>query len=203
MTGITGETALLAETEPLKEIANRHPFGEYARPIRCVELRRDEGGPCIVLDTADKVILRLSGREGASQNFRYILHHEFGHVYDRMDPAFQYTLEARRSLDDDRNKRVFVTDLWNTYIDGRLNRLGLFQFDQPPMTVHCFALGKILTIDSVESYIEELACRHFGMGAPLERSRELLERVWNSPHGTLTYPFFSACYEEYCKGASR
>ena len=69
MTGITGETALLAETKPLEEVAARHPFGEYARPIRCVELRRDEGGPCIVLDTADKVILRLSGWEGGKSEF--------------------------------------------------------------------------------------------------------------------------------------
>ena len=78
-----------------------------------MELRRDEGEPRVDLDSADVVILRLSGREGANPNFRYILHHEFGHVYDRMDPAFQHTLETRRSLNDDRNKLVFVTDLWN------------------------------------------------------------------------------------------
>lgn len=203
MTKITGDTDLLAETGPLEEVAARHPFGAYARPIRCVELLRDEDGPRIDLDSADKVILHLSGWEGTSPKFRYILYHEFGHVYDRMDPTFQHTLEARRYLNDDRNKLIFVTDLWNTYIDGRLDGLGLFQFSQPPEKILCFALGKTITIDSVESYIEELACRHYGMGPPLERSRELLKRVWNSPHGTLTYQFFSARYEEYCEGASR
>ena len=67
--------------------------------------------------------------------------------------------------------------------------------------IYCLALDKIITIDSVESYIEELTCRQYRMGAPLERSRELLKRVWNSPHGTLTYQLFSACYEEYRKGS--
>lgn len=59
MTGIIGNTDLLAETELLEEVAARHPFGEYALPIRCVELLRDEKGPRIDLDSADKVIRRL------------------------------------------------------------------------------------------------------------------------------------------------
>jgi len=66
------------------------------------------------------------------QNYQYILSHEFGHVYDRMDLGFQYSIEARRSLNENRNKLVFVTDLWNTYINGRLDKLGLFEFDKPP-----------------------------------------------------------------------
>ena len=203
MLRITGVSDLLHETELLKEVAAHHPFGEYFRPIRCVELRCDENGPRIDLSSDDRVILHLSGSEKTSPKYGYILHHEFGHVYDRMDPAFQYSLEARLCLNGDQNKLVFVTDLWNTYIDGRLDKLGLFEFSQPPEEIHCFALDRIIIVDSVESYIEEIACRFFSLGAPLERSRELLERVWNSPHGTLTYPSFSACYEEYCKGASR
>jgi len=203
MTRITGTSDVLHGTELLKEVSTRHPFGEYARPIRRMELRRDENGPRIDLDAADNVVLRLSGWEGESPNFRYILHHEFGHVYDRMDPVFQYSLEARLCLNEDRDKLEYVTDLWNTYIDGRLDRLGLFEFSRPPEKARCFSLGKNITIDSVESYIEAIACRYIRMGVPLEGLIELLKRVWSSPHGTLTYPFFFACYEKNCTGESR
>ena len=152
MLKIAGDSDLLQETVLLKEVVARHPFGEYFRPIRCVELRCDENGPRIDLSSDDRVILHLSGSEKTSPKYGYILHHEFGHVYDRMDPAFQYSLEARLCLNGDQNKLVFVTDLWNTYIDGRLDKLGLFEFSQPPEKIHCFALDRIIIVDSVESY---------------------------------------------------
>ena len=57
MLKIAGDSDLLQETVLLKEVVARHPFGEYFRPIRCVELRCDENGPRIDLSSDDRVIL--------------------------------------------------------------------------------------------------------------------------------------------------
>lgn len=196
MVKIIGEVDLLNETDTLKEIATRHPFGEYAQTIKSVELFHTKNVTSIDVDETNKVLLYLTGEEKLSNRYRYILLHEFGHVYDRFDPAFAYTLDMRLSLNMDRDKLYFVTDLWNAYIDGRLDNLNLLEFEQPPEEVISIRHKKSIIINSNYGNIEELACSNCRMDMNLEDLRKLFWRVWRSPAGTLTYSSFFECYEK-------
>jgi hypothetical protein len=129
-------------------------------------------------------------------NYRYILFHEFGHICDRLDPLFGYNLELRKELSREVNsdRKIFITDLWNVYIDGRLFKDDLFEFPKPPdkrIDPHC---KKLINIDTIDSYLEEISCRFGSMGFELNESQRLLNEVWNSGFGSLTYSFFDEQY---------
>lgn len=194
---IKGEIQLIDELE-LRETITTHPFGNFAEQINRVTIVKYENGPRVDINREKgEVTLFLTGSERTKSNFRYILLHELGHVFDILDPGFLYTTEARKSLSNNQNKLIFVTDLWNTYIDGRLHRKKLFEFSDSPENRLSIFCKKTITLDSIDSYIEEMACRLGSMDLDFEKSRRLIGQVWCSPYGSLTYPFFFEQHDSF------
>jgi len=143
------------------------------------------------------VYLYLSNSVKKRSNYRYILFHEFGHICDRLDSLFGYNLKLRNELNREGNsdRKTVITDLWNVYIDGRLFKADLFEFPKPlSKPSYSFYCKKLINIDTIDSYIEEISCRFGSMGFDLNESQRLLNKVWNSGFGSLTYSFFDEQY---------
>jgi len=88
-------------------------------------------GPCI--DIVDRnVSLKIHSPKIVDDVVRYILLHEFGHVADRLDPSFNYSHTERTSLPE--QKMSNFIEIWNLYIDARLNHKGLFRLVGPAQT---------------------------------------------------------------------
>ena len=193
---ITDERELLSEDVPLEEIIKNHPFGNYEDQIRQIKVVASSNGPRIDITDQGVVYLYLSNSVKKRSNYHYILFHEFGHICDRLDSLFGYNLKLRNELNREGNsdRKIFITDLWNVYIDGRLSKTDLFEFPKPPdkrIDPHC---KKLINIDTIDSYIEEISCRFGSMGFDLNESKRLLNEVWNSGFGSLIYSFFDEQY---------
>ena len=136
---IIDEQNLIPDKRILIQIISNHPFvSDLSNKLETVqiEISENHGIPkeMIQFDPSNThVILGIGKGSHQKENFEYILYHEFGHAADRLNPGFEYS-EKEKSLLSAKEK-MGVMELWNTYIDSRLNESGLFKLGyQPPST---------------------------------------------------------------------
>lgn len=116
----------------------------------------------------------------AKVNYECILYHEFSHIADRLNPDFKYSEEKKKLLTD--LEKLKVMNLWNLFIDSRLNAKKLFVLEKRtkplmskygilPNTIE----GKLLEhISQLES-------------AGLKTAKDIVEGIWNNPERFLSY----------------
>lgn len=119
------------------------------------------------------------------EDYNSILYHEFGHVADRMDANFQYSEDLKSELSE--SEQICVMELWNVYINSRLNAVGLYT------TSGSECLGTLNgkrqmfpgTIEG-DLMVHMAALEREGFSYKL--AKELIEDIWKYPNEPLTYP---------------
>jgi len=78
----------------------------------------------IQFDQHNKMVtLNIFRDSPKNPRFEFILYHEFGHIADRINQHFGYSEEKNEALA--KKEKYYVMELWNLYIDSRLNKFGL------------------------------------------------------------------------------
>ena len=188
---IIDEQNLIPDKRILIQIISNHPFvSDLSNKLETVqiEISENHGIPkeMIQFDPSNThVILGIGKGSHQKENFEYILYHEFGHAADRLNPGFEYS-EKEKSLLSAKEK-MGVMELWNTYIDSRLNESGLFKLGyQPPSTgklngkVVRFPEGLNGELLSHISILENCGLKH-------EKANKLVDDIWNNPRRVMTY----------------
>ena len=110
--------------------------------IKTLLIHESVNGPNIEFDKEDKIAtLGLSEYDFNRVNIEFILYHEFSHIIDRIDPDFGYSDEKKELLTDP--EKLCVMELWNIYIDSRLNNHDLFRLGENDNNVLCRINGKL------------------------------------------------------------
>lgn len=129
-----------------------------------------------------KVSLGLGRFSKNKANFRYILYHEFCHVADRLNPSFKYSEQLRASLSS--SEQMAVMELWNLFIDARLNRHELFELgDQKP----CSPKRHGLLLNGIQGKLQRHAVMLENQGVPYSEAMKLAGDCWNNPPEVWTY----------------
>jgi len=121
---------LIPDKEILKKIVREHPFSKNLDSrinTLIIELLPSQAtSETSKLNFGNNdVILSIFRTTPEKNNYKYILYHEFGHIADQFNPEFEYTEEGMNSLTN--NEKLKVEELWNAYIDARLNDKNLLQ----------------------------------------------------------------------------
>ncbi len=123
-------------------------------------------------------ILRPGNRD------QFILYHELGHLADRTNPRFGYRHRDRMRLSA-YQERNFL-ELWNVYIDARLNQHGLFCLPQSGQSAFVIDGRRyVLPKNEVNTYLLEAIANLTQRG--MSRPGSLVTTIWNNPHRSLSF----------------
>jgi hypothetical protein len=159
---------LIPDRSEFEKIVSNHPFLKgLDRKISNVELEKAER-PSVMVEGME-VILFLPKYQVVNDTVIYVLHHEFGHVADRFNEAFQYSETERSSLSAKKYWLENFLELWNVFIDSRLHAVGLFRL---------YGLSQIsMKIDGKRRIVDRSIER-----VPLEHSSFLESRGFRDAH---------------------
>ncbi len=131
------------------------------------------------------VTLHLSSNSYKEDNFKYILYHEFTHIADKINPLFKYSEELKESLTD--TEKLIIMEVWNCYIDARLNMHGLFQLGDVDRHIRSLVNGKVQTLPfSTEGKL--MKHTNFIKSRGFRNAEELITNIWAGLLPNLTYP---------------
>lgn len=179
---------LLGGLDLVQEVLERHPFAPpLATVIDTVEVVVSEAygiaAEQIRTDLAGRnATLGLGRSSSGTQAFRYVLFHEFGHVADRARPDFGYSDALDRSLSS--RERVAVMELWNVFIDARLNAAGVFELGyQPP----CCSRRHGRLPSGIEGKLQGHAVMMESQGVSYDQALEVVLRFWDRPESLWSF----------------
>jgi hypothetical protein len=148
-------------------------------------LSSDKTGPCINYDKENKfATLYISKIDHALENFEYILYHEFFHIIDKNNIAFGYSDEKKNLLSE--IEQLCVMELWNIFIDSRLNNQSLFQLGENNRNDFCRINGKLQKAPfSIEG---KLLCHiNFLASRGVRKAETIVRDLWGSSEKDISY----------------
>jgi hypothetical protein len=182
---VIDQQALVPDKGIIAEVIGRHPISKEL----CIHIKT------IIIEKADKesieydvynkkIILNLTQNSHGKENYKHILFHEFSHVADKTRSEFNYSEEIKNSLTE--LEKSLVMELWNVYIDSRLNCYGLFALGPNDAEVYGTVDGKFqklpFTIEGkLLGHIAFLASRGF------QDAKVIVEDIWNNPQRMISY----------------
>jgi hypothetical protein len=176
----------LVDEQLLQTVARRHPFHpDLASSLKLLTVREKEDDSVrIDLDGEGNATLTIHPIIRPSKRDVYILYHELGHAADRLNPAFGYD-HARRLALDGVQESSFL-ELWNVFIDARLNDRGLFRLPESG-EVELVVDGRryVLPRNDVNTYLLEAAA-HLSQRGFLKPGAVVTD-IWNHPERRLTF----------------
>ena len=174
---------LIPDHSVLKRVIKIHPFSaNLYQQIHDITVSEDDSeiaSPRVNFNHETcEVILYLDPLLYQRSNYEYILYHELSHVADRLNPNFAYSEELKSSLSD--HERYALMEVWNLYIDSRLNHFGLFQLGENDRGVYCRINGKLqIPPFSIEGrllrYISSLR------SSGIKSADSLVKDIWENP----------------------
>ena len=176
---------ILRDQSALIKVIQGHPFSAtLCRDINSVTIEEPLEGQCISVSLKDGNVTLFIYRDTQDEdNFHHVLYHEFGHVADRFNPSFRYSKEQRDALSC--HERENLIELWNVYIDARLNRARLFQL---PTHGQCAVRveGKLRL---VPHSIETKLCMHanFLSSRNFQNASDVVDHIWKNPEQFLSF----------------
>lgn len=187
---------LMPNHEHLINVVVSHPFDDsLIAKISQIHIRLSKiqlfEGVCIAHENIEtdvdkgEVYLGVGKSTYLKKDYNSILYHEFGHVADRMDANFQYSEDLKNELSD--FEKTCVMELWNVYINSRLNAVGLYKTSGSEC---CGILNREAqtfpgTIEGdLMVHMATLECKGFSY----KLAKELIEDIWKHPNEPLTYP---------------
>mgnify|MGYP000264632609 CR=1 FL=1 len=176
----------LVDQDLLWRALKHHPlYHDLASELRSLTIEEKTGQHVgVEMDKKRQAILYIHPIIRPTQRDRFILYHELGHLADRINPQFGYRHEERMQLDASQ-ERNFV-ELWNVYIDSRLNQHGLFCLPQSGDSEFIID-GKryVLPKNDINTYLLE-AITHLTQRG-MHRPGSLVTTIWNNPHRSLGF----------------
>jgi hypothetical protein len=179
---------LLPNEQFLREVISSHPLNsKLADHLDTVEVFLSEqygmANEQIETYLEDRKARLGLGRSSKNKiNFRCILYHEFTHFADRVDPAFSYSEDLKTSFGDP--EQVALMDLWNVFIDSRLNKAGVFVLEERPPS---FSQIHGWIPNTVEGKLQDHAVRLENVGVPYEKAMETMTDCWRNPPDNWSY----------------
>ena len=175
---------LLPKVAILHDVIDNHPLNSnLATYLDIVEVFLSEqceiADERIEIDLENKMARLGLGRASKNKTyFKYILYHEFGHVADRANSDFEYSEQRRKSLSE--SEQIAVMELWNLYIDARLNHAGFFDIRAQPV---CHSMKHGQLPNTIQGKLQSHAVMLENQGIPYERALRLVSDCWkNTPH---------------------
>jgi hypothetical protein len=177
---------LVRDCDMLRKLVATHPLahGQLDAAIEALEVKRSND-PSIEYDIdRGTAILRLGPHVANLPEYEYILLHEFAHVADRIAPSFGYSDQKRNALDD--CGQLKLMEIWNIYIDARLNYHGLFKLGKNDRDIYCTIDGKLQKAPySIEGKLQ----RHisFLRSRRMTQAEATVREIWGNPQKPRTY----------------
>lgn len=170
----------------LELVAKHHPlYSDIASEIKILTVKeKDQDSIHIEMDRSYNVTLTIHPIIRPSERDMYILYHEFGHIADRINPDFRYDHDKRLELSQ-AQERCFL-QLWNVFIDARLNDHGLFRL--PPAgesELIVDGIKYVLPRNQISTYLLEASAHLSKMG--IRKPGTLVTEIWNNPKRFLTF----------------
>jgi len=167
----------------LNRVVKTHPFSpNLYQQIHTITVSEDDSeiiNPRISFNHETcGVTLYVVSQLYRRNNCDYILYHEFGHIADRLNPNFGYSDEKKSSLTD--IEQYALMEVWNLYIDSRLNHYGLFQLGENDRSVYCLINGRLQILPySIEGrllrYISSLR------SSEVKNADSMVKEIWKNP----------------------
>ncbi|OEU60214.1 MAG: hypothetical protein BBJ57_09190 [Desulfobacterales bacterium PC51MH44] len=182
---IIEQQALVPDKGIIAEVIERHPISkELCIHVKTIFIEKAEKESIEYDVYSKKVILNLTQNSHEKENFKYILFHEFSHVANKARSDFNYSGEVKNSLTD--LEKSLVMELWNVYIDSRLNYYGFFMLGPDDANVYGTVDGKLqklpFTIEGkLLGHTAFLASRGF------QDAKFVVEDIWNNPQRMTSY----------------
>ena len=181
---IIDENNLIPDKNILIKIIKEHPLCKNLND-RIRNLTIKLSNECrIGLNKNQDVTLFLTKNVSSQKNYEYILYHEFSHTCDKLNPEFKYTDKKRDALAD--IEKLKVMEIWNVYIDSRLDKLDLFRLKDEGYSL---INGKLQMLPrNIKSY---LMCRvnllQTGEIGEINDAKIIIEDIWKNPTKFLSY----------------
>ncbi len=183
------------DQEILRNLIRSHPFlPDLDKLITSLTVNKanDNEMPHVNVSRGN-VTLTIDPQLPLGDRFNYILYHEFGHIADRFNPIFNYSEDIRMSLPD--RKLSNFKDLWDLYIDARLNFHGLFRlvsFGSPTVRINGKRRLIKLSIGSkLYGHVEFLTARGF------KDARQVVRVIWKTPMKVISFPELILLLEQH------
>jgi len=176
----------LISQDLLLTVTKHHPlYHDIASELRQVTVQEKTGPDISIhMDAEGNVTLNIHPVIRPTKRDMYILYHEFGHVADRLNPHFGYSHERRLALEPNQ-ERSFL-ELWNVFIDTRLNAHGLFCLPQAGETdISVDGVTYRLPKSDLNTYLLESIAHLSQRG--FRRPGSIVTAVWNHPDRFLTF----------------
>ena len=174
---------LIPDHSILDRVVKTHPFSSnLCLKIAALTVANDDseiGEPRISFNNETlEAILYVAPNLYQLKNFGYILYHEFGHVADRLNPRFGYSEPKRAALSESEN--IMFMELWNVYIDARLNHYGHFRLTKIAMGGFCRIDGKLQRAPfSIEGkLLRHISCLESGN---IDNADQIVRNIWENP----------------------
>lgn len=177
---------IFSDHEILVSVLRSHPFlPGLDRKISTLTLRRPLDGQGPQVNVAEKnVILTIYSPDVIDDRMEYILFHEFGHIADRFNPSFEYSETERNALPN--SKFSNFIEIWNLYIDARLNFSGLYRLVGPPQSAVRLN-GKLQLVEtSVETKLYDF--ENFLSKRGFRDAITVVKNLWENPLQSLSFP---------------
>lgn len=132
----------------------------------------------------NNVTLFIKPETPSENNYEYILFHEFSHIADRYNPKFKYSNKIRDSLTN--VQRENVMEIWNLYIDARLNDEKLFHLSNNCKKEYSKINGKL---QELPHSIEGKLMGHISFlgSRGVKNAENIVRKIWQNPDNFLSY----------------
>ncbi|MCX6813479.1 MAG: hypothetical protein NTV77_03335 [Candidatus Azambacteria bacterium] len=181
---IIDENNLIPDKKVLTKIIKKHPLRKNPdNHIHNLIIKLSEQC-CIELDKNKDVTLFLTENVSLKSIYEYVLFHEFSHIFDKLNPEFKYADIKRDALSD--TEKEAVMEIWNVYIDSRLNRFGLFKIEDENQERQ-FIIGKEYQklIINIETKLKFHI--HFLQNRNVKNAKDIIDNIWENPVQFLSY----------------
>lgn len=184
---IIDDDNLIPNKDIIEKVIKEHPFYESIdKKINRLIIRKCSNNTeniDINLENGD-VTLCVFEMTFLKTNYNYILYHEIGHIADILNPEFKYSIIKKESLDN--LVKLKLTEIWNVYIDARLNDKNLFDLGADNENVYARINGKMQKLpNSIEGKL--IGHISFLESRGLKNAKQIVENIWYNPNNHLSY----------------
>ncbi len=170
----------------LEIVTKHHPlYHDLGSELNLLTVHEENGQNIFIhLDEKNNVDLYIKPIIRPNLRDKFILYHEFAHIADRLNPYFRYDHSLRSTLSWTQEKNFL--ELWNIYIDTRLNKYGLFCLPQSgQINIIVDGVKYLLPRNDINSYLLEAIANLSQRG--FQKPGLIVTEIWKNPDRFLTF----------------
>ncbi len=177
---------LISDNNVLIKITKEHPSGRdlYSNiNTLTIELSTSNSEKIDFNINTKDVTLYVFENTASKDNFESILYHEFFHIADRLDPKFKYSDKKKDALPEDEKRCVM--ELWNLYINARLNNKGLFVTQKGSSILKIDGKYQIFHNKTIEVMLMNTI--NFLRTRGVNEVEQIVREIWNCSNHYMSY----------------